>query len=211
MIQADMTCASVKAKAEEINRYLRAKEDPQVAKMVRVRQLGPEQLENQNRIRKQTQNVTEALNELERTITTLKDKVLEEKLGRSPLQAPSLDSIYRATRNLTSALQSKVAELDDIGLRLDMMTLSTSSRVEGKDNTPRERRLLGSAAGSSTKTADGSPLRAGWATTPRITTRVERNVQKALAAEDFGQQLKEAWLAKHHQPLFNKTANEASY
>lgn len=178
--------------------------------MVRVRQLGPEQLENQNRIRKQTQNVTEALNELERTITNLKQKVVEEKLGRSPMQAPSLDSIHRAMRNLTGGLQSKVAELDDIALRLDMMTLSTNSPVRHRDSTPRAQRLIGGAVKPSSKSLDESVSHPSKSVEPRITSRIERNVRKALAAEEFGQQLKEAWLARHKEPLLNNTANKAS-
>lgn len=42
-------------KREEAARFLRARSDPVFAKMVRVRQLGPEQVENQKRIRLQVE------------------------------------------------------------------------------------------------------------------------------------------------------------
>lgn len=206
-----------KAKAEEINRYLRARDDPQVKQIVRVRQLGPEQVENQNRIRRQTQNVNEALNELERSITILKEKVLEEKLGRSPMQAPSLDSIYRAIRNLSAGLQNKIAELDDIALRLDMTTLTTDSPARSKGSTPNRRNF---AAITSTSVVDReSPARSPASRSfshssskdlNKTTSRVERNVRRALAAEEFGQKLHEAWLAERTEPLLNTSANKAS-
>lgn len=205
---------SAKAKAEEINRYFRAREDPQVAKMVRVRQLGPEQLENQNRIRRQTQNVNEAMDELEGTILTLKAKVLEEKLGRSPLQAPSLDSIYRAIRNMTAGFQSKIAELDDVALRLEMANLSTSSPAK-KDRTPKGIRPLiapppannGDSHQNSTERSFSRP-HATKVQGGKVMSRVEKNVRRALAAEEFGQKLKDAWLANRTEPLLNTSANE---
>lgn len=186
--------------------------------MVRVRQLGPEQLENQTRIRKQTQNVNEALTELERTIISLKEKVLEEKLGRSPMQAPSLDSIYRAIRNLTAGLQNKVVALDDIALRLDMMTLTTDSPTKPKGSTPKGRMLIGAA--SQSPSGNGSPSRSSvdrsFSHAPkkdakRTASRIERNVRSTLAAEEFGQKLKEAWLAKHKEPLLNTEVSKASH
>lgn len=42
---------TAETKREEAARFIRAKSDPAFAKMVRVRQLGPEQVENQKKIR----------------------------------------------------------------------------------------------------------------------------------------------------------------
>ena len=189
---------------------MRAKTDPQVARIVKIRQLGPEQLENQTRIRHLTQSVTEALEELERAIALLKDKALERKLGRTPMKAPSLDSIHRAMRNMTSALQRRILELDDLSLRLDMLTLSTSSpRRDSRASTPRRE---GSADLSSSR--EGTPVpesRAG--ASPRRgskdPTDMEKKVQKLLAAEAFGQRLKAAWLddGRRTEPLLNTSAN----
>lgn len=186
--------------------------------MVRVRQLGPEQLENQNRIRRQTQNVNEALDELERTILGLKEKVLEEKLGRSPMQAPSLDSIYRAIRNLTAGLQSKIIELDDIGLRLDMAALTTDSPKKQADTTPKAQRLLkgASPAASENGSAARSAAERSFSHAPKrhvlhTTSRIERSVRRTLAAEEFGQKLKDAWLAHRKEPLLNTSANSVSH
>lgn len=46
-----MDCHSAETKREEAARFIRARDDPVFAKMVRVRQLGPEQLEHQKLLR----------------------------------------------------------------------------------------------------------------------------------------------------------------
>lgn len=175
--------------------------------MVKVRQLGPEQLENQTRIRLLNQNVNEALEELETVIARLKEKVLEQKMGRNPLKAPSLDSIHRAMRNITSGLQSRILDLDDAALRLDMLALSMRSPQPASSTSKRA-------------TQPGSEARASPAVSPSVerpnvlaprkptTTETERKVERLLAAEAFGQKLKVAWLAngRKEAPL-NTSAN----
>lgn len=46
-----MTKSTAQTKREEAARFIRARSDPVFAQMVRVRQLGPEQVENQKKIR----------------------------------------------------------------------------------------------------------------------------------------------------------------
>ena len=202
---------TAKAKAEEISRHLKAKNDPQVARIVKIRQLGPEQLENQTRIRRSTQNVTEALEELERAIALLKDKALERKLGRTPMKAPSLDTMHRAMRNMTSALQRRILELDDLSLRFNMLTMSTNPpRRDSRANTPRRE---GSAEPAS---REGTPVQERSSSTPRRSTKdptdMEKKVQRLLEAEAFGQRLKAAWLdnGRRTEPLLNTSANAIS-
>jgi nucleoporin NUP159 len=185
-----------------------------VAKLVRIRQLGPEQLENQNRIRRQTQNVNDALDELEKMVMSLKDKVLEEKHGRSPLQAPSLDSIYRAIRHLTAGLHRKIIELDDVALRLDMISLSTETTGKPHETTPKASRLASSLVLAKRSASPlGSKSERSFTRTPKkhvahATARIERNVKRTLAAEEFGQKLRDAWLANgRKEPLLNTSAN----
>lgn len=158
------------------------------------------------------QNVSEALEELERAIALLKDKALERKLGRSPMKAPSLDSIHRAMRNITAALQRRILELDDLSLRLDMLTLSTNSaRREHKATTPKSEAMpdvSSSREGTPMPERDASPK-----VSPRRSTRdptaMEKKVQRLLEAEAFGQRLKAAWLdnGRRTEPLLNTSAN----
>lgn len=50
-VKADVLISTAETKREEAARFIRARSDPVFAKMVRVRQLGPEQVENQRKIR----------------------------------------------------------------------------------------------------------------------------------------------------------------
>jgi hypothetical protein len=88
------------AKKEECARYVKAKTDPEVAKKIRVRALGPEQAENQRRLRRSSQvrpiccagirlvvlsaaqTVNDALSAVEVQLVRLKDRITEEELGR---------------------------------------------------------------------------------------------------------------------------------
>ena len=204
-----------KAKTEEINRYLKARNDPAIAKLVKVRQLGPEQLENQYKIRHSQESVREAIDELEHVISTLKDKVIERKLGRTPLKAPSLDSIHRAMRNITNALRIKALELDDLALRLDMANLTTDTLAGGKKSSHNEverelsiSRQGGRQQGSSPTGAKVQMMTSHRSQLRELTPDVEKKVQRMLAAEVFGQRLKEVWLANGRtQPLINKSAH----
>ncbi|BGP58371.1 hypothetical protein JCM8202_001872 [Rhodotorula sphaerocarpa] len=106
-------------KREEAARFLRARSDPAFAKLVRVRQLGPEQTENQRKIRLQVEAVRSKIEQLEEHLLSLKKQLAKEKLGQSALQAPSLDSIQRAMRNITIAAAEKGLELDELTSKLE--------------------------------------------------------------------------------------------
>ena len=57
--------------------------DPAVARVVRVRALGPEQLDDQRKIRLSVEAVRARVEQVEDYLSVLKDKVTEERLGRS--------------------------------------------------------------------------------------------------------------------------------
>ncbi|KAL7409677.1 hypothetical protein BDY24DRAFT_332670, partial [Mrakia frigida] len=112
-------------KMEESARFLRAKDDPDFAKMIRVRQLGPEHTENQQKLRKTTQLVRDRVLQLENHLAVLKKRVGQEKSGSVPMKAPSLDTIARTMRNITVAVNEKTYEIDDLELRLDVLRLTS--------------------------------------------------------------------------------------
>lgn len=111
-------------KREEAARFIRARCDPVFAKMVRVRQLGPEQVENQKKIRVAVEATRSKIEQLEEHMRTLKDKVIEDKIGRSSFKTPPLDAVNRAVRNITAAVTEKTFELDDLALRLDLLRVT---------------------------------------------------------------------------------------
>ncbi|SNX82472.1 related to nucleoporin [Melanopsichium pennsylvanicum] len=120
---AEMQSLQLKAEAkrEEVARFIRARSDPEFAKMIRIRQLGPEHVENQNKLRKASQVVRDRIVELEEYLAVLKDKLQNAKAGRTALKAPSLDSVARACRNITARTTAVTLELDNLALEVDLM------------------------------------------------------------------------------------------
>ena len=106
-------------KREEIARFLRARQDPDFAKMVRVRHLGPEQLENQMRLRRSSHLVRERLSELGEYFNGLQKFTLNAKQGQTTLRAPTLDTIYRSADNIGRLVSARIRELDKMGQDVD--------------------------------------------------------------------------------------------
>lgn len=205
-----------KAKTEEIVRYLKAREDPNLARLVRVRQLGPEQQETQRRLRQSSQSVTEAVEALEAGIANLRERMVERKLGRTPMKAPSLDTIHRASRNITSALHARNVELDDLMLRLEMALLSTTTTTntrqhaspsaasrhgasasrqydrslsESASNLDSTLMLEGASPGRDQPAADGQVLQSKGKHTGTSSSATRAKVQKMLAADKLRREL----------------------
>lgn len=105
-------------KRDETARFLRARKDPSFAKRVHVRHLGPEHVENQQRLRRTTHVVRERMHELDDYLASIKTSLANERTGRSPLHAPSLDSVYRSAEHISCLAARRLAELDKLGLEL---------------------------------------------------------------------------------------------
>ena len=116
-------------KREEVARFLRARQDPDFAKMVRVRHLGPEQMENQARLRRASHLVRERMNELGEYFDGLKKSKANEKYGRTMLRAPALDTIYRSVDHIDRLVSERIWELDQIEQYLRAYIPRSSSRA----------------------------------------------------------------------------------
>ncbi|WFD30926.1 hypothetical protein MSPP1_001952 [Malassezia sp. CBS 17886] len=112
------TQLKAEVKREEVARFLRARQDAGFAKMVRVRNLGPEHLENQRRLRHATHGVRERMQELEEQLASMKSAVHQSMSGRPKLSVPSLDSVYRSAENISRLAASRVAELSEMSTKL---------------------------------------------------------------------------------------------
>ncbi|KAI5478768.1 feruloyl esterase-like protein [Pseudohyphozyma bogoriensis] len=200
---AELSSQMLKAetKREEAARFIRARDDPVFAKMVRVRQLGPEQIENQKKIRLSVEAVRSRVTQVEEHMVSLKDKVMEERLGRSSFRTPSLDAVNRAVRNITVAVTEKTFELDDLAIRLDMLRVGPNSPAA----TPKSRQRALSIEDPFTS----SPLRGSTKSTPQtFHPNVVATAKAALSAERSVSVLKKALLAVRPAPLLNTTAVE---
>ncbi|KAM0787301.1 hypothetical protein ACM66B_007077 [Microbotryomycetes sp. NB124-2] len=203
-LQSQMLKAETKR--EEALRFLRARSDPEFGKLVRVRQLGPEQVENQQQIRFAIESVTSRLDELEEHLVTLKEKVVADKLGRSSFKAPSLDSVNRAIRNISLAVTEKTFEIDELAVRLDLMRVKLDSPVKS-----RAAKLQANARQAIVQDAlSSSVLRASPAgkARPAVHPGVLATASAALQAERSAVILKKALLACRPSPIVNKVACE---
>lgn len=147
---------------------------------------------------------------------TLKDKVVEDRIGRSSFKyasracssqaisnrlsfrrTPSLDAVNRAVRNITAAITEKTFELDDLALRLDML------RVQPNTPTSLSTSVLRHRTPSVTEAPLGTPLKSKRAPP---SPSVAATAQAALKAERSVGILKRALLAVRSTPLLNVSA-----
>ena len=190
---------TVQAKLEEVARYLDSRDDPALARLIKTRQLSPEQQSNQLRIRSSMQAVEMALETAESAVARLKQSVNKDKLNRKPMQAPTLDSIFRTSRNIGAALMAKRAELDELQLRVEMLNMNMSAasdrrssstsdvQLDDDDNQTPRKALTNEAHMVQTVKAD----------------EIDRKVQQILDREVIGQTFREKFLATHKQPLLS--------
>ena len=111
-------------KKDEISRFIRARKDPEFARIVKVRQLGPEHIENQQKLRKSMQSINDGLMKVEDQLNSLKAKVISSKSGKGSFKVPSIDSINRSTRALGIAINDKNETLDELIEKVEKMKLS---------------------------------------------------------------------------------------
>lgn len=113
-------------KREEAARFLRANTDPEFAKLIRARQLGPEHAQNQAQLRSLLTTVESRLKDVESFVLDLRTRIRDQQAGRKPggLKAPSLDSIQRTMRNISLTATTKSLELDDLLLELELLQRS---------------------------------------------------------------------------------------
>lgn len=127
-----------------------------------MRQLGPEQLENQRRIRTSAQTLRERLEQVEEHVAQLKEQALARKLGRPSLRAPSLDAVHRAMRNISAAAEERSLEIDELATRVDLMRLSSAKKHRSSPAPLRRSMIEASpATPTSSRTTSGardSPL-----------------------------------------------------
>lgn len=74
------------AKLEDCNRYARARNNLEFVKRLRVRQLGPEQLENQQKLRSTTKIARDRLVQLEDSVAQFKKQLSQQRTGRVPVR-----------------------------------------------------------------------------------------------------------------------------
>ncbi|KZT56949.1 hypothetical protein CALCODRAFT_496778 [Calocera cornea HHB12733] len=117
-VEIDSLVLKAETKKEECARFKRAHNDKDYASVMRIRQLGPEQSENQTRLRHSSLVVHNQLERLEDYVVAMRATVIQKKSGSKPLTGPIMDTINRTIRNLDTTAATELATLDSLIKRL---------------------------------------------------------------------------------------------
>ncbi|KAF9223599.1 hypothetical protein BS17DRAFT_780883 [Gyrodon lividus] len=182
--ELDSNMLKAGTRKEEIIRFNRAKTDAEFAKMLKIRTLGPEYLETQSQLRRNTRAIRDCVLKLEDHLQTSKKRINELKLGKPSLRAPSLDTVNRTFRNVDIAIDQQKQEVSKLRLRMAKLHISETGTRD-------------KLTGSSSK----RPL--------NVTPNVAATTAAALNAERSAHRLKRILLASRTQPLMNTMATVA--
>ncbi|OLL22611.1 Nucleoporin nup146 [Neolecta irregularis DAH-3] len=148
----------LEAKQVEIARFIRAKTDPDFAKMVKARQLGPEHSEQQRQLRNISQHIDSQLQQAEEQFSIIKAAVSSRVQGRN-LQ-PSAEKIRRAIDNITADANRKAEESNKLERKLKRMSVTQRNMPQkhtpfcSTPKVPRRRDLLNTDRDIARSTAD---------------------------------------------------------
>ncbi|CAO1622512.1 unnamed protein product [Sympodiomycopsis kandeliae] len=199
-------------KREEAARFLRARTDPEFAKLIRVRQLGPEHAANQAKLRSSSQSVRERIQQVESYLTELRKRIRDRQLGRSQFRAPSLDAIQRTTKNISITTAAKTLELDDLLTELEFLkrhSRGASLRATSRASSATPRRGISAfddAEASFTSNGTQAPL--GSLASIGNALPVSKGSQ-ASSGSVISANLATKLIAARRQPVLNTSANEA--
>ncbi|KAF8588895.1 hypothetical protein K439DRAFT_543610 [Ramaria rubella] len=171
-------------KQEELFRWVRAREDPEFAKTLKPRSLGPEHSEIQIRLRKALQCANDRTQQCEDQMNSLKKRLEQHKSGKLGIRPPSLDTIDRTCRNIQLVLEERTKVLEQLNDRINGLSPQTTQRLQFSHNF----------------TGTQSPI---------VTPPFASVAAAALNSERSSFKLKTALLSARGQPLF--TTNIAQF
>lgn len=115
---------SADMKLGQAARFMKAREDPQFAKAMQIKELNPQQAADQIRLRKVVQMTEARLDELDAGIAGLKRRSKPQQRG------PALERIQRSVRNMDVAMRDRQQAIDDLSRRVSGLRLGHSHSRE---------------------------------------------------------------------------------
>lgn len=188
-IEGDMLKACTRK--EEIARFDKALNNPDFARMLKTRNLGPEHVEKQARLRKQVRSIRDRVEKLESHLQAAKRKLDREKSGKAGFKAPTLDTINRTYRNIDMAIARQMEDINKLSSRMSKLDLKSFHKP--KSSPARDTRLL------------DRPSNGGKAV--NITSSIAAAAATTLNAERSAYKLKKVLLSVRDKPLLNAKAS----
>ncbi|KAH9829967.1 uncharacterized protein C8Q71DRAFT_717653, partial [Rhodofomes roseus] len=113
---------------EEIIRFSKMSKDPEFARMLKARTLGPEHLEVQSQLRREIRAVRERLQQLEGHMQEAKKKLAHMKSGKAALRPPSLSLINNTCNHLEEAIDQNEDAIEELSERTAHLSLELAPR-----------------------------------------------------------------------------------
>ncbi|KAF9097485.1 hypothetical protein BGX23_008759 [Mortierella sp. AD031] len=126
----------VTTKREEIKRLLEARQDPSLLDMVLSSELNPAQVAMRDQMRRAVETIDDRLRNLEEHVESMNTKANRLRNGHHS-EPPTLDSIRRSIRSISTALIARQSELDQVSSALDNLNIIESVSPKAEDLTPR--------------------------------------------------------------------------
>ncbi|KAH9931960.1 uncharacterized protein B0H18DRAFT_988905 [Fomitopsis serialis] len=183
----DMESQLLKAstRKEEVIRFDKVSKDPEFARMLKVRTLGPEHLEAQSQLRREIRAVRERLQQLEGHMQEAKKKLAYMKSGKAALRPPSLSLINGTCNHLEEAIEQNEDAVADLCRRTAHLSLELAPRRSRWDYRITDEDVTRHA---------------------EVTPNFAVSTAAALNAEMSANKLKRALLAARKEPLLNTQA-----
>ncbi|KZT06115.1 uncharacterized protein LAESUDRAFT_726338 [Laetiporus sulphureus 93-53] len=183
--QVEGSMLKASTRREEIAQFSEASRDPDFARMLESRTLGPEHLETQKQLRRDIRVLRDRVQQLEGQIHESKKKLDLFKSRKTGLHAPSLDTINRIYRNIDQAIQQQEDGVAELTARTAQLNLKLAQEASPTD------------------------YRLSWEKSSRrreLTPTVARSTAAALNAEMSAHKLKRALSMARKEPLLNDQA-----
>ncbi|EJD06661.1 uncharacterized protein FOMMEDRAFT_17163 [Fomitiporia mediterranea MF3/22] len=209
MREIESNLLKAETRKEEIVRFSKAKADPEFAKMLKARTLGPDASETQLHLRRQIRVINDRVEQLEAHLKSCKKKLEEHRKGKSSIKPPSLDTVNRIYRNIEVAIESQADQIETLTSRvakLDLDVLDTT--LHGRFSSPRRkstRKGVFSVSGAAPED-DEKPI----SVRSHITPSIAASTAAALNAERSALRLKNALTNARRAPLLNTQAANSS-
>ncbi|KAG0299004.1 hypothetical protein BGZ96_000007 [Linnemannia gamsii] len=122
-LQTDLV--KVMTKRDEIGKLLEARKDPTLLEKVLSSELSPAQASMQDRMTQTIETIDSRLRDLEKHVESMNSEANKLRHGQFA-EHPTLDSIRRSIRHISTALISRQSELDRLSNDLDNLAITES-------------------------------------------------------------------------------------